>query len=401
MYSVREVANKVYWIGASDRRIERFENMFPLENGVAYNSYLILDEKTAILDTVDSSVSAQYLENVAHLLNGRQLDYLVINHMEPDHCANIEALVKRYPAVRVVGNAMTFRFFSQYYSLDIAANRLEVREGEELSLGETMLRFYMAPMVHWPEVMMTFEVSRGILFSADAFGAFGALSGNLFADEVDFENLYLDETRRYYANIVGRFGPQAQAALAKLQGEDIRMISPLHGPLWRKNLGYILEKYDRWTRYEPEKKGVALFYASMYGNTENAMAALSDKLGKRGVLDMRMYDVSKTHASYIIADIWKYSHFAVGSPTYNMAVYYPVDILLHELAALNLQNRKAVVIGNHTWASAALKGITQRLADMKNIEVLGTLDIRSALKPADEPRLDALADTLAASVLKE
>ncbi|HWR22427.1 MAG TPA: FprA family A-type flavoprotein, partial [Feifaniaceae bacterium] len=393
MQSVRKVTEQVYWIGANDRRISRFENMFPLPNGVAYNSYLVLDEKTAILDTVDSSVSAQYLENVAHVLNGRTLDYLVINHMEPDHCANIEALVRRYPDVRVVGNKKTFQFFSQYYNTDIAGNQLEVCEGQELPLGRTALRFYMAPMVHWPEVMMTYEATNKILFSADAFGAFGALSGNLFADEMDVENLFLDEARRYYANIVGRFGAQVQAVLNKLKSVPVRVICPLHGPVWRENLWYLLEKYDRWSRYIPEKRGVVLFYASMYGNTENAMLALADKLGERGVTDMRMYDVSNTHASYIIADVFKYSHFVIGSPTYNMSLYYGMDAVLHEMAVLNIQNRSAAVIGNHTWASAAKKAMEERLNAMKDITILGTLDIRSSLKSGAD--LDPMADAIA------
>ncbi len=397
MQSVRKVTEQVYWIGANDRRISRFENMFPLPNGVAYNSYLVLDEKTAILDTVDSSVTAQYLENVAHVLNGRTLDYLVINHMEPDHCANIEELVRRYPNVKVIGNKKTFQFFSQYYAMDISMNQLEVQEGQQIELGKTALRFYMAPMVHWPEVMMTYEVTGQILFSADAFGAFGALSGNLFADEMDIENLFLDEARRYYANIVGRFGAQVQAALNKLKSVPIRVICPLHGPVWRENLWYLLEKYDRWSRYIPEKKGVVLFYASMYGNTENAMLTLANKLGERGVTDMRMYDVSNTHASYIIADVWKYSHFVIGSPTYNMSLYYGMDAVLHELAVLNMQNRFAAVIGNHTWASAAKKAMEERLNAMKEITILGALDIRSSLKSGAE--LDPMADAIAASVL--
>lgn len=397
MQNVRQIAEGIYWVGANDRRIERFENMFPLTNGVAYNAYLILDEKTAILDTVDSSVSRQYLENVAYVLDGRPLDYLVINHMEPDHCANIEELVRRYPGVRVIGNKRTFQFFQQYYDMDLSENCMEVQEGQELCLGGHTLRFYMTPMVHWPEVMMTYETSCQILFSADAFGAFGAHGGNLFADEMDFENLYLDETRRYYANIVGRFGAQVQAVLKKLSCVPVSIICPLHGPVWRANLWYLMEKYDQWSRYVPEQKGVVLFYASMYGNTENAMLLLANKLAQRGITDLRTYDVSKTHASYIIADVWKYSHFVVGSPTYNMSLYYGMDALLHELSALNLQNRSAAVIGNHTWASAALKAMEERLAAMKNIAVLGTLDIRSSLK--DEKELDVLADSIAASVL--
>ncbi len=397
MQSIRKVTDQVYWIGENDRRIVRFENMFPLPNGMAYNSYLILDEKTAILDTVDYSVSTQYLENVTHVLNGRPLDYLIINHMEPDHCANIEELIRRYPDVKVVGNKMTFQFFRQYYSMDISANQLEVQEGQELSLGKATLRFYMAPMVHWPEVMMTYETTGQILFSADAFGAFGALSGNLFADEMNFENLYLDEARRYYANIIGRFGPQVLAVLNKLYGIPIQMICPLHGPVWRENLWFLIEKYNRWSRYIPEQKGVVLFYASMYGNTANAVMALANKLGERGVTDMRMYDVSNTHPSYIIADVWKYSHFVIGSPTYNMSLYYGMDTILHELSRLNMQNRSAVIIGNHTWASAALKAMEDQLKEMKQMTILGTLDIRSTLKSDEE--LNPLADAIAASVL--
>lgn len=399
MYNVREIASHIYWVGGSDRRLERFENMFPLSNGVAYNSYLVMDEKTALIDTVDSSISALYMENVTHMLGERKLDYLVINHMEPDHCANIEEIIRRYPDIRVIGNKKTFQFFSQYYSLDISGNLTEIAEGQELPLGENTLRFYMAPMVHWPEVMFTYEVSQGILFSADAFGSFGALSGNLFADEVDFDNLFLDETRRYYANIVGKYGSQVQAALKKFSDTEINMICSLHGPIWRKNLNVLLDKYDLWSRYVPEKKGVVLFYASMYGNTENAMNALAGKLAERGVQDMRMYDVSKTHPSYIIADVWKYSHIVAGSPTYNMNLYLVMDALLREMAALGLKGRKVALLGNHTWASAAIKGMQEIFSGMKDMEIIGTpLDIRSTLKPQREAELNDLADAIKASL---
>lgn len=399
MYNVREIASHIYWVGGSDRRLERFENMFPLSNGVAYNSYLVMDEKTALIDTVDSSISALYMENVTHMLGERKLDYLVINHMEPDHCANIEEIIRRYPEIRVIGNKKTFQFFSQYYSLDISGNLTEIAEGQELPLGENTLRFYMAPMVHWPEVMFTYEVSQGILFSADAFGSFGALSGNLFADEVDFDNLFLDETRRYYANIVGKYGSQVQAALKKLSDTEINMICSLHGPIWRKNLNVLLDKYDLWSRYVPEKRGVVLFYASMYGNTENAMNALAGKLAERGVQDMRMYDVSKTHPSNIIADVWKYSHIVAGSPTYNMNLYLVMDALLREMAALGLKGRKVALLGNHTWASAAIKGMQDIFSGMKDMEIIGTpLDIRSTLKPQREVELNDLADAIKASL---
>lgn len=399
MYSVQQIAPQVFWVGGNDRRLERFENMFPLPNGVSYNSYLITDTKTALIDTVDAAISALYLENVTHVLGGRQLDYLIINHMEPDHCANIEEIVRRYPEVKVVGNKKTFQFFEQYYSLDISGNCFEVAEGDELSLGEHTLRFYLAPMVHWPEVMVTYEVSQGILFSADAFGSFGAFSGNIFADETDYENAFLDEARRYYANIVGRYGMQVQSLLKKFSGVDISMICGLHGPIWRKNLPYLLEQYDKWSRYLPEKKGIVLFYASMYGNTENAVNALANKLAERGIQDMRMYDVSKTHPSYIIADVWKYSHMVIASPTYNMHLYFVMDSLLREMAALGIKNRKAALIGNHTWSSAAIKGMQEIIGTMKNVEIVGTpLDIRSTLKPEREEELDKLADDICASL---
>lgn len=401
MHSVQEIAPEIFWVGANDRRLELFENMFPLPNGVAYNSYLILDTKTALLDSVDASVSRQYLENVTHVLQGRSLDYLIVNHMEPDHCANIEEIVRRYPSVCVVGNAKTFQFYEQFYSEEIK-NRLVVKEGDELSLGKHLLRFYMAPMVHWPEVMVTYEAALGILFSADAFGAFGALPGNIFADQVDYEALFLEDARRYYVNIVGKYGKQVQALLKKASGLDISMICPLHGPIFRENIPYIVDKYDHWSRYAPEKAGVVLFYASMYGNTENAVNILGNKLAQRGVSDMRVYDVSKTHPSYIIADAWKYSHMVIGAPTYNMNLYFVMDTLLHELAALGLKDRKAAILANHSWASAAAKKMQERLAAMENIELLAPpFDMRSSLKPEREGELDELADTISASVKGE
>lgn len=402
MHSVQEISPQVFWVGGNDRRLERFENMFPLPNGVAYNSYLIIDEKTALIDTVDSSISALYLENITHVLGGRRLDYLVINHMEPDHCANLEEIIRRYPEVQVVGNAKTFQLFGQYYTTDICNNCVTVQEGHEISLGKHTLRFYMAPMVHWPEVMFTYETSQGILFSADAFGSFGAMSGNIFADEIDYESACLDEARRYYTNIVGRYGPQVQAIMKKLSGVDIRMICALHGHIWRKDLPYLLEKYDRWSRYEPEKKGVVLFYGSMYGNTENAINALANKLAQRGVKDMRMYDVSKTHPSYIIADAFKYSHMVAASPTYNLHLYFPMDSLLREMAALGLKNRKVAILGNHSWASAAVKNMKELFEKMSNMEILGTpMDVKSTLRPCREEELDALVDAICASLEQE
>lgn len=398
MYSVQEIKSNIYWVGGSDRRLALFENLFPLPNGVAYNSYLILDEKTALLDTVDRSISQQYFENIAHVLGDRQLDYLIVNHMEPDHCANIEDIVRRYPNVKLVGNKKTFQFMEQFYEMDMTSHYLEVKEGDELPLGQRTLRFYTAPMVHWPEVMVTYEISDGILFSADAFGSFGAFSGNIFADEID--EFDVGEARRYYANIVGRYGAQVQALFKKLAGLKINLICSLHGPIWRgEQISFILDLYDKWSRYEPEKKGVVLVYASMYGNTENAVQVLANKLAQRGVRDMRMYDVSKTHASYIISDLWKYSHIVFASPTYNLHLYFNMDALLKDIGVLGLKNRKVSILGNHTWASAAMKFMKDQIEAMPQMELLGEpIDLRSTLKPEREPELDKLADVIAASV---
>lgn len=398
MYCVQEISPKVFFVGGSDRRLELFENMFPLPNGVAYNSYLITDEKTALLDTVDRSISDLFLENVIHVLGGRGLDYLIINHMEPDHCANIEAIVRHYPEVKIIGNKKTFQFIEQFYTLDMTSNYIEVKEGEELSLGEMTLRFYTAPMVHWPEVMVTYETTRGLLFSADAFGSFGAHAGNIFVDELD--EIDVNEARRYYANIVGRYGAQVQALFKKLAGLDINMICSLHGLIWRgDSIPYILDYYNKWSLYEPEKSGVVLVYASMYGNTENIMQVLANKLALRGVRDIKMYDVSKTHASYIISDLWKYSNMVLASPTYNMHLYFVMDALLKDVAVLGLKNRKISIIGTHSWASAAMKSMKEQVETMNHMELLGTpIDIRSTLKVDREAEIDELADTIVASL---
>ena len=400
MHCVQEITPQIWWVGGSDRRLERFENMFPLPNGVAYNSYLIADEKTALLDTVDSAISGLYLENITHVLNGRTLDYLIVNHVEPDHCASIEELARRFPNLKIVGNSKTIRFIEQFYHCINKANFYEVKEGDELSLGQHTLRFFFAPMVHWPEVMLTYESKEKILFSADAFGSFGALSGNLFSDQTDFEMVYLDEARRYYTNIVGKYGQQVQAALKKLSGTEIRMICPLHGPIWRENLAYFLDKYDHWSRYVPEKKGVVLAYASMYGNTENAMNRIANKLAQKGVTDLRMYDVSKTHPSYIIAEAWKYSHLVLGAPTYNMGLYYNMESLIREMTGLWLQNRKVALVGNYTWApGAVIKVMRGLIEEMKNMEIIGTpLEINSSMKANQEQAVDQLVAEIYASL---
>ena len=395
MHCVQKVSEKIYWVGGNDRRLERFENMFPIQKGVSYNSYLIMDEKTALVDTVDSAIRDQFLENIKHVLDGRELDYLIINHMEPDHCGNIEELLRMYPNLKIVGNAKTFQFFEQFYVTRKPESYYKVIEGDELKLGQHTLHFYMMPMVHWPEVMTTYEITEKILFSADAFGTFGALNGNIFNDQVDFEGYYLDEARRYYSNIVGKYGVQVQNVLKKLSKLEIKMICPLHGPSWRTNLEYYLDKYNKWSSYTPEKKGVVLFFASMYGNTENAINVIANKLAEKGVEDIRVYDVSKTHPSEIISEVWKYSHLVIGSPTYNGGLYHVMDALLHEMEGLNVQNRKVALVGNYTWASSAVKVMTEYMSKMKNMEIIGDpLEVNSSLKPEEEEKVNKLVDVI-------
>ncbi len=395
MHCVQNVTENIYWIGGNDRRLERFENMFPIPKGVSYNSHLILDEKTMVMDTVDQAIRMQYLENIKYLLNGRDLDYLVVNHMEPDHCGNIEDLLKIYPNMKIVGNSKTFKFFEQFYNVSPSENYYEVKEGDVIDLGKHKIQFFNMPMVHWPEVMVAYEQTEKILFSADAFGTFGALNGNIFNDQVDFEGYYLSEARRYYTNIVGKYGAQVQIALKKLSGLDIKIIAPLHGPIWRDNLDYLLDKYNKWSSYTPEKQGVVIVYGSMYGNTENAANCIANKLAQQGVTDIKVYDVSKTHPSYIIADAWKYSNLVIASPTYNGGLYLVMDALLHEMASLNFQNRKVSILGNYTWATGALASIKERLSKMKDIEIIGNpLDINSSVKDNQEAALDEMVQEI-------
>lgn len=399
MHCVQNVTENIYWIGGNDRRLERFENMFPIPKGVSYNSHLILDEKTMVMDTVDQAIRMQYLENIKYLLNGRDLDYLVVNHMEPDHCGNIEDLLKIYPNMKIVGNSKTFKFFEQFYNVSPSENYYEVKEGDVIDLGKHKIQFFNMPMVHWPEVMVAYEQTEKILFSADAFGTFGALNGNIFNDQIDFEGYYLSEARRYYTNIVGKYGAQVQMALKKLSGLDIKIIAPLHGPIWRANLDYLLDKYNKWSSYTPEKQGVVIVYGSMYGNTENAANCIANKLAQQGVTDIKVYDVSKTHPSYIIADAWKYSNLVIASPTYNGGLYLVMDALLHEMASLNFQNRKVSILGNYTWATGALASIKERLSKMKDIEIIGSpLDINSSIKDNQEAALDEMVQEIVKSL---
>ena len=398
MYCTRNVSDSVVWVGASDRRLALFENLFPIPRGVSYNSYLILDEKTALLDTTDASVTRQYLENVSHSLNGKPLDYLIINHMEPDHCANIAELLLRYPHLTLVGNAKTFAFVSQFYDLDLTGRTLTVKEGDTLCLGSHTLHFFLAPMVHWPEVMVTYEETEQILFSADAFGSFGALNGHLFADEVNFDRDWLDDARRYYCNIVGKYGIQVQAALKKLSALSIRTICPLHGPVWRENLEYLLSKYDLWSRYVPEDNSVAIFYASMYGDTENAANILAAGLAEGGIKNIALYDVSVTDVSVLIAEAFRCSDLVFAAPTYNNGVYPAMYNFLHDMGALSLQNRTIGLIENGTWGPVSAKQMQQLFSEMKQMNVLEpVVTVKSSVKEDSLAALCALKDRILAS----
>ena len=399
MHSTRKVKDDLIYVGGSDRRLSRFENLFPIPKGVSYNSYVLLDEKTVLFDTADESISRQYIENVVHALNGRPLDYMVVQHMEPDHCAMIDDMLRRYPEAKMVCSAKAVGMFAQFYGTDVAARALVVKEGDKLSTGEHTLHFVMAPMVHWPEVMVTYDEKDKILFSADAFGTFGALAGNIFDDEITFDTVWMNDARRYYTNIVGKYGVQVQALLKKAASLDIEMICPLHGPIWRKDLGLLLEKYQKWSTYEPEDKTVMIAYATMYGNTENAANVLAGMLADKGVKNIAMYDVSETDVSELVAESFRCSHLVLAAPTYNSGIQPKMEAYLSDIKALNLQNRTVAVIDNGTWAATAGKQMIGMLEGMKNMTILeNTVSIKSALAENQLGALEALADELAKQV---
>lgn len=400
MYNTKEITPDLFWVGANDRRIALFESVYPVPTGVSYNSYLLMDEKTVLLDTVDRAVTHQFMENVEHVLNGRHLDYLIINHMEPDHCAEIPTIVAKYPDIKIVCNAKTQTMIKQFFNFNLEENQyMIVKEGDTLNTGKHNLTFVFAPMVHWPEVMVTYDTTDKILFSADAFGAFGAIDGNIFADEVDYDHRYMDEARRYYTNIVGKYGPQVQALLKKAAGIDIKMICPLHGYIWRKNLDVFIDKYLKWSSYTPETNSVLIAYASVYGGTQNAAEILATKLANRGVKDIKMYDVSTTHLSYILSDAFKYSHIVFASTTYNNGIFVNMENLLHDVVAHNLQNRKIAVIENGSWAPTCGKLMTELLSKLKNTEFISSnVIIKSAVKQDKEEELDNLAQAIVSSM---
>ena len=398
MYCTKKIASDLVWVGANDRRLAMFEGVYSVPAGVSYNSYLLTDEKTVLFDTVDKAVSRTFFENLEHELGGRPLDYVIVHHMEPDHSATLSELLLRHPETTVVCNDKTAVMIAQFFGKDAVKNMQLVKEGDVLSTGAHELTFYLAPMIHWPEVMMTYDKSAHTLFTADAFGVFGALNGAIFADEVDFDRDYLKEARRYYTNIVGKYGVQVQNLFKKIAGLDIQMLCPLHGFVWRRDLGYILEKYNLWSTYTPEEKGVMIAYASIYGNTENAAEILASKLRERGVRTA-MYDVSVTPASDIIAECFRWSHLVFASATYNGGIFVTMDELLRDIAAHNLQKRTVAFMENGTWAPVSARQMAAIHAPHQNKTVLEqSVAIRSSLTEGQLAEIEALADVIAEGI---
>jgi len=393
MHCTKKITNDLIWVGANDRRLAMFEGVYSVPNGVSYNSYLLKDEKTVLFDTVDKAVHQRFLENVASALDGRPLDYLIVQHMEPDHSSALEDILARYPKVKLVCNAKTQTFIKQFTGLDISDAHI-VKENDTLNTGRHTLHFVMAPMVHWPEVMVTYDSTDKILFSADAFGTFGALNGALFADEVDFNKEYMDEARRYYANIVGKYGAQVQSLLNKASSLDIKMICPLHGFVWRENQASFISKYALWSAYQPEEKGVMIAYASVYGNTENAAEILACQLREMGIKTV-MFDVSVIPASEIIAAAFKWSHLVFASATYNAGIFVSMEALLNDLVAHNIQNRTVAIIENGSWAATSGGLIREKLGKCKNINIIEqTVSIKSSVKAAQLSELEAMAEAI-------
>lgn len=395
MHNTRKINDDIYYLGASDRRIELFENVYPVSQGMSYNSYLITDEKTCLMDSVDETVRGQFLENLQYALNGRNLDYMVVQHMEPDHCSIVPELFRMYPDMKLVASLQAFKMMENFYSLQTEERRLVVKEGDTLKLGKHTLKFIAAPMVHWPEVLMTYDVTDKILFSADAFGSFGAMSGNIFADEIDWDKDFKDEARRYYVNIVGKYGLQTQNVLKKASTLDIQMICPLHAHIWRKDLSTIISLYDTWSKYEAEKDSVVIFYGSIYGNTQNAAEILAMQLAENGIENVEVFDTSKTHVSFLVSKAFEYKTLVFAAATYNAEIFDTVQNLITELKNHNLANRRIGLIENGSWAPVAASKMKAQLETFKNMEVVEpVVKVVSSVTDKNVEELSVLAKEL-------
>ena len=397
MENVVFIHDDLVYLGGNDRRIALFESAFPVPRGVSYNSYLLIDEKTVLFDTVDASVEETFFENLASALNGRKLDYIVVSHVEPDHSASFTRLIERYPNVRVIANLKSAGMLKNFYAYEGASL---VKEGDTLCTGKHTLKFVFAPMVHWPEVMFTFDETTGTLFSADAFGTFGTVDGSVFADELHFERDYLSDARRYYFNIVGKYGVQVQNVLKKAAALNIKTVCPLHGPVWRKDFSWYLHKYDLWSSYTPEEKGVVIFYASIYGHTKDAAQILASELCSAGVREIKIYDVSVTDKSELVAEAFRYSHAVFMSPTYNNGIFVTMEDFLHDLCAHNYCKRSYAIVENGSWAPQAGNLMGNMLSSLKELKQIGQkVSVLSAVSQENVLQLKTLAKDLAADVL--
>lgn len=387
MYDMK-ISNSVVYIGVNDKTIDLFESQYKVPNGVSYNSYVILDEKVAVMDTVDKRATKEWLENLSEALQGRSVDYLVVSHLEPDHASNIQKLAELYPDMKIVGNAKIFSMLPQFFTLDVSERSVVVKEGDTLNLGSHTLQFFMAPMVHWPEVMVEYEQSEKILFSADGFGKFGAL---------DVEEEWTDEARRYFINIVGKYGTQVQNLLKKAATLDIQMICPLHGPVLKENLGYYIDKYLTWSSYEPEEEGVVIAYASIHGNTAKAAEKLSEILKEKGAKAVRNFDLARDDMAEAVAEAFRYDKLVLMSPTYDGALFPCMEDFLYHLKVKTYKKRSVGIVENGSWAPMAGKLMKAYLETMKDIQICEpVVSIKSVMKEADEKNLEALAEAILA-----
>ena len=394
MNCVRVIKDDVLYLGGNDRRLAKFENLFPLPKGVSYNSYLLLDRKTVLLVTVDLAVAEIFFENLAAGLNGRPLDYVIVQHMEPDHASTLLQLLQKHPETTVVCSAIAHKMINQFFGTIDGLKVHIVCDNDTLDIGSRALSFCSAPMVHWPEVIFTCDPKHHILFSADAFGTFGALGGNLYADELNFETEWLSEARRYYANIIGKYGMQVQAVLRKLDASSINMICSLHGPIWRKNIAWYMDLYHKWSTCEPEEQGVLIVYGSIYGHTANAAEALAGRLADRGA-HVALYDVSVTDIGDLMAEAWRYSHVVFACATYNACIFPAMENFVLDLKAHAYHDRTVAVLENGSWAPAAGNLLRKHVSEMKNMRLVEpNIHVRSALRDEQAADLDVLADAL-------
>lgn len=403
MHNEQKVTDHIYWIGGNDFVSTRFENLIPISRGISYNSYFIDDEKTAVLDTVDSVIRDVFMDNVSHLLHGRQLDYIVINHMEPDHSGSLLALVRAYPEAKIIAAPQAQKMIGQYFHVTLKDRFLSSDEKLEISLGTHRLRFLKAPMVHWPEVTFTYEETEKVLFSADAFGTFGVLNGSVFADDVDYEEEYLPSFRKYYANIVARYGMQVQMALKKVEKLDVKYLCSLHGPVFRRkeDIAGITALYRKWASWEPEEQSVSIFFASPYGNTAMAAQILAGKLAAKGVKNLKLVDICSSSITEVFPEVLRRSHMVLAAVTMNMGLNPVMNAFLDLCHEMDVQNRTIAIVGNSSWApNVSGKLMMEKVQTWKKCTVLGEpVHISSA--PADDDTLEKLAGLIADDMMKE